>query len=148
MKVLLIKDVKGKGKAGDIVDVPDGYAQNFLYPQGVARAATKQAVYTVQAKAQKKKKDMARTVSEAQKIANKLQGKKFVITAKATTDGSLYAAIHATHIVDTIARTIGLTVPAQDIHLDAELKRVSIVTVRYAHKSGASTTFKVHIVAA
>jgi large subunit ribosomal protein L9 len=145
MKVLLTKDVKGKGKAGDIVDVPDGYAQNFLYPQGLAKAATKQAVDTVQAKTQKQKKDTARIISDAQKIANKLQGKKFVISAKATADGSLYAAVHPVHIVGVIARTIGIIVPERDIHLDTELKRVGTYTARYTHKSGATTTCKVQI---
>lgn len=145
MKVLLIKDVKGKGKIGDIIEVSDGYAQNFLYKKGLAKAATKNAVDTVQAKQRKQKKEIARKVSDAQNIANKLQGKQFVIPAKATEDGALYAAIHARQVVGTIEAVLGLSVPEKDLYLDAEVKHLGPHTVRYAHKSGATATFKLQI---
>lgn len=145
MKVILLKSVKGKGNAGDIIDVSPGYAQNFLYKQGLAKAATKKAVDTVRAKEDKKQKEKQRVVSDAQKIANKLRGKTFSIERKANNDGLLYAAVHDVEIAAAIKDQIGLVVAADLLHLRGDGKHVGTDICTYTHKSGATAEFKITI---
>lgn len=145
MKVLLTKHVPGKGRAGDIIDVSPGYAQNFLYKQGLAKAATKKAIDTVRAKENKKKRDTDRSISQAQSLAHKLQGKTFIIKCKANADGLLYAAVHAEDISTVIAEQLGITVDPKLLTLSGDGKHVGTETCSYVHKSGARAEFMIVI---
>lgn len=148
MKVLLTKNVAGKGNAGDIIDVSPGYAQNFLYKQKLAEPATKNAVDMVQAKAKKKLKEKSKVVTVAKKYANKLQGKKLSIKAKVNDDGILYAAVNTKMIVAKIKELYQIEVSVSDISTTDDMKHIGSHKVTYSHKSGANTTFTVMIEAA
>lgn len=145
MKVLLTKHVPGKGRAGDIIDVSPGYAQNFLYKQELAKAATKKAVDTVKAKERKKQKEKQHAVSSAKTTANKLAGKTVTITAKATDDGLLYAAVHEKQIAAAIKKQLSLDVAPKDLVLSTDMKQVGKHRIDYKHKSGAAATCTIHI---
>ena len=145
MKVLLTKHVPGKGRAGDIIDVSPGYAQNFLYKQGFAKAATKKAIDTVKAKERKHQKQKQQIVSAATSTANKLAGKTFTIVSKATDDGLLYAAVHEKQIAAAIKKQLSLDVAPKDLTLATDMKQIGKHMVHYKHKSGATATFTIHI---
>ena len=93
MKVILIKDVKNLGNAGDVKEIADGYARNFLIPGGYVEVATKSAVERAE-KIKIKKENVAKEdLKSTEEMAEKLNGVSIVIKAKADDSGKLYAAI-------------------------------------------------------
>ena len=93
MKVILLKDVKNLGEAGEIKEVALGYARNFLIPHGLAVEATPQAEAEAMAKKEKMAKDAEMDLKKAEELASKLEGQSIEIWAKASDQGSLYGAI-------------------------------------------------------
>ena len=93
MKVILQKDVKGKGKKGQLIDVAEGYARNFLLPQKLAIIATTDAMNTMNLQAKAKAKADAEAKAAAQAIAEKLKGCQVKISAKGGNGGKLFGAV-------------------------------------------------------
>lgn len=110
MKVILIEDVKGKGKAGDIVNVSDGYARNFLFPKKIAKEATSQnlnaAKIAIAAEQHKKKVEK----QDAQELANSLEGQTLTIKAKHGGTGKLFGAITAKEIAEALQAQEGVRI--------------------------------------
>lgn len=102
MKVILLKEIKKKGVAGDVVDVSDGYARNFLFPQNLAIQASDKAI----AEVSKKKKTSAakekKSLDTARKLAKKLEGKEVTVQVKANEEGTLFAALSAKEVVKAL----------------------------------------------
>ena len=97
MKVILLEDVKGQGHEGDIVEVSEGYARNFLYPQHLAVEATPQMLAEREAKAKAASNKVRKEDKASRKLAAELDGAEVIIAAKAD-NGTLYAAITAKDI--------------------------------------------------
>jgi large subunit ribosomal protein L9 len=97
MKVILLQDVKTLGKKGDIIDVAEGYARNFLFPQHVAVEASPASVKKVQDKKESEKRQNKKAEKEEKALASKLDGQEVVITASAN-NKTLYAAVSAKDI--------------------------------------------------
>ena len=93
MKVILLKDVKTLGKLGEVVNVSDGYAMNFLFPQNMAVQATADAIQRMKERALAEKRRVKKDVSASSKLAEKLEGFELVIAEKANEDGVLYASV-------------------------------------------------------
>ena len=93
MKVILQQDVKGQGKKGQMVEVSEGYARNFLLPRKLAVAATADAINTMNLKEKARKAEEARLKAEAQEIAGKLQNCPVKLSAKAGNGGRLFGAV-------------------------------------------------------
>ena len=93
MKVILQQDVKGQGKKGQLVEVSEGYARNFLLPRKLAIAATADAINTLNLKEKARKAEEARMKAEAQAIAEKLKECPVKLTAKAGNGGKLFGAV-------------------------------------------------------
>ena len=102
MKIILLKDVSSYGKEGDIVEVNDGYARNFLFPQNLAVQATPQNESAAKEKKEKKVRDDKKALKESGKLTSRLDGLEVVITAKVSEGGKLYAALSANDIVTSI----------------------------------------------
>lgn len=102
MKVILTKDVQGSGKKGELINVSDGYARNFLLPRGIAIEANNQAIGEMQARdaANQHKKEMEKT--KAQDAAKQLEGKEIKLTAKAGSNGKLFGSITVKEIAEAI----------------------------------------------
>lgn len=103
MKVILLKDVKGTGKKGEIVNVADGFARNALFPKGVAVEATAQNLNTLKGKndAVAHKKEVA--LSTAKDLAERLTGLTVTIKAKAGENGKLFGSVTSKDIADALA---------------------------------------------
>ena len=93
MKILLIKDVKGLGKAGEIKNAKDGYARNFLIPKGMAKAATKEVVEQWQKEEAKRKAELEAEIEKLNEIKEKLENTKFVIKHKLGANGQLIGSV-------------------------------------------------------
>ena len=100
MKVILLKDVKGSGKKGDVANVSDGYARNFLFPKGLAQEATKQNVNSVNQKkaAEQHQKDLE--LQAAKDLAASLNDKDVIIKLKAGANGKLFGSVNSKDIAD------------------------------------------------
>ena len=124
MLVILNKDVKGTGKAGDIVKVSDGYARNMLFPKGLATEATDNNVRSLEkakaAEAQRKADEKA----AAQELAKKLEDVKVVIKTKSGEGGRLFGSITSKDIADETKKQTGLVIDKKKIQLNSPIKNM------------------------
>lgn len=102
MKVILTKDVQNLGSAGDIKDVADGYARNFLIPGGYAQVATKATIIRAEEIKKEKAQRSEEEFKKAQELAGKLEGVSVTVSAKTDKAGKLYAALKAEEIVKAL----------------------------------------------
>jgi len=93
MKILLIKDVKGLGKAGEIKNAKDGYARNFLIPKGFAKLATPEVIKEWEEEQKRKEEKLKAEIEKLNKLKEKIENTKIVIKHKLGANGQLYGAI-------------------------------------------------------
>ena len=122
MKVILMQDVKSQGKKGQLVEVSEGYARNFLLPRKLAEAATADAINTMNLKEKARRAEEARLKAEAQATAEKLKECMVKIPAKAGNGGRLFGAVTTKEISDGLMKQFGLNIPKQKLVLDEPIK--------------------------
>ena len=122
MKVILQQDVKGQGKKGQLVDVSDGYARNFLLAKKLAVLATPENVNTMKQQEKAKKAQEAAEKAEAQAIAKKLEGLTVNVVAKAGEGGRLFGAVTAKEVSEALAAQHGITINKAKLVLDEPIK--------------------------
>ncbi|MBE6963356.1 MAG: 50S ribosomal protein L9 [Ruminococcaceae bacterium] len=122
MKVILQQDVKGQGKKGQMVEVSEGYARNFLLPRKLAIAATADAINTMNLKEKARKAEEARQKAEAQETAEKLKECQVKLTARAGSGGKLFGAVTTKEISEGLKAQFGLDIPKQKLVLDDPIK--------------------------
>ena len=142
MKVILQQDVKGKGKAGQLVEVSDGYARNFLLPKKLALPATpdNMTVMKQQEKARQKKYDEDKQA--AQDLAAKLEGVIVKIGAKAGENGKLFGSVTSMEIAQALSQQHGIEVEKNKIVLDENIKTFGSFDIKT--KLGFDTTGVIH----
>ncbi len=146
MKVILTKDVKALGKVGEIKEVSDGYAKNYLLKNGLAKLATNANV--AENKAQKNAADFhyAEQKKEAQNLAEKLRGKVIRQSIKCGENGKIFGSITAQNISDGL-KQIGFDIEKKKIDLSSPIKTIGIHEVEIKLFQGVSTKIKVDILA-
>ena len=122
MKVILQQDVRGQGKKGQLVEVSDGYARNFLLPKKLAVPATAENVNTMKQQEKARQAQMAAEKAEAQALAEKLKSIQVKLTAKAGEGGRLFGAVTAKEISECLAEQHGLTIAKTKLVLDEPIK--------------------------
>lgn len=122
MKVILQQDVKGQGKKGQMVEVSEGYARNFLLPRKMAIAATADAINTMNLKEKARKAEEARLKAEAEATAEKLKECMVKLTAKAGSGGRLFGAVTTKEISDGLKAQYGIDIPKQKLVLEDPIK--------------------------
>lgn len=122
MKVILQQDVKGQGRKGQMVEVSEGYARNFLLPRKMAIPATADAINTMNLKEKARKAEEARQKAEAETIAEKLKECQVKLTAKAGAGGKLFGAVTTKEISEGLQKQYGIDVPKQKLVLDEAIK--------------------------
>jgi len=120
MKVIFLKDV-AKGKRGEIKEVADGYARNFLFPEGMALPATPSAIKEARLLLDKKVEHQARQQEEQGKIAQELEGKELYFKAKAGAKGRLHGAITSANIAEELSRLTGLEIDKKRVEMEEPL---------------------------
>ncbi len=129
MKVILLEDVKTLGKEGTVVEVSDGHARNFLFPQNIAIAATEEAIQKLKEKDQIAKKESKKAIADTGKIAEKLDGYELTIEEKMNDDGVLYAAVTKKMIVKALKKA-GFSIDDEMIDLPEPIKSPCEKTIR------------------
>lgn len=129
MKVILKADVKGSGKAGDIINAADGYARNYLLPRGLAVEASLGALNEVKARedAIKHKADMEKQT--AQDAAAKLKGAKVKVYSRGGENGKLFGSVTTAEIADAIKEQIGVVTDKRRLSVEADIKTFGEYTV-------------------
>ena len=122
MKVILQQDVKGQGKKGQMVEVSEGYARNFLLPRKLAIAATTDAINTMNLKEKARKAEEARQKAEAEATVEKLKECMVKLTAKAGNGGRLFGAVTTKEISEGLKAQFGIDIPKQKLVLDEPIK--------------------------
>ena len=122
MKVILQQDVRGQGKKGQLVEVSDGYARNFLLPKKLAVTATPESINTMKQQEKAKKAQMAAEKAEAEAVAKKLEGLMVKISAKAGEGGRLFGAVTTKEISEALSAQHGLNIAKTKIVLEDPIK--------------------------
>ncbi len=122
MKVILQQDVKGQGKKGQMVEVAEGYARNFLLPRKLAIPATADAINTMNLKEKARKAEEQRLKAEAEDIAGKLKECQVKLTARAGAGGKLFGAVTTKEISDGLKEQYDLDIPKQKLVLEEPIK--------------------------
>lgn len=146
MKVILLKDVKGSGKAGDVVNVADGYGRNFLVGKGLAVEATAKNLNDLQGKKDSAQHKIDLEKADNKKVAEKLNDKEIVIKAKAGQGGKLFGAITASSVADAIKEQFGENIEKKKINLNTEIKAFGDFTAVIKFTHGISCNIKIKVV--
>ena len=118
MKVILKQDVKGHGKAGDLVSVSDGYARNFLFPRGLAIVADAQAMNEFRNKEESVKYHAAVEKQKAEDAAALLKGQRLTVHAKAGQNGKLFGSVTSKEVAEELNRRFSLQLDKRKIVMD------------------------------
>jgi len=145
MKVILLKDVKGSGKAGDILNVADGYARNFLIGKGLAIEATPKNLNDLQGKKESEQHKLDVEKQEALDTAKLLEGKEVVAKAKAGTGGRLFGSITAGTIAEIIEKEFKCKIDKKKIALSSELKNFGDYSAEIKFPQGVSCKIKIKV---
>ena len=129
MKVILLQDVKGKGKKGQMIEVSDGYARNFMLPRKVAIEATADAVNTMRMNDKATQERIAREKAEAMDTAKKLRELTVVVKAKGGGSGRLFGSITNAEIAEALEKQAGIKLDKRKLVLNETIKNVGTYTV-------------------
>ncbi|HNX63640.1 MAG TPA: 50S ribosomal protein L9 [Oscillospiraceae bacterium] len=145
MKIILLKDVKGTGKQGEVKEVADGYARNFLLSKGLALEATPKNLSDLAGKksSEQHKKDVEK--ANAQEIADSINKKKITVKAKAGQGGKLFGSVTSGNIADVIEKQLGFKVDKKKIS-SAEIKAFGTYEAEIRLYNGISAKVTVDVV--
>lgn len=144
MNVLLTKDVPGLGRAGDVKNVSDGHARNFLIPKHLALPATRSLLAKTQKEEAEKQAKIAREQERMLQLKKKLEGKTFVIKAKVQ-GKNLFAAIHEDQIAQLISEKTGVVISPTLINLSKPLKSLGLHEVEVRFAPGVAALVRLNI---
>ena len=145
MKVILLQDVKGKGKKGQMIEVSDGYARNFMLPKKLAIEATPDAVNTMRMNDKATQERIAREKAAALETSKKLRTMTLTVTAKGGGAGRLFGSVTNQEIADALAKASGIKLDKRKIVLADPIKAVGTYTVtcKLGYEINAPLTVKI-----
>ena len=130
MKVIFLQDVKGKGKKGQMLEVSDGYARNFMLPKKLAIEATPDAINTMRMNDKAAAEKAAKERAEALEISKKLREMNLVVTAKGGGAGKLFGSVTNQEIADALKAKTGIALDKRKIVISDPIKNVGTYTVQ------------------
>ena len=144
MKVILLQDVKGKGKKGQMIEVSDGYARKFMLPKKMAIEATADAINTMKMNDKATQERIAREKAEALAISKKLREMTLTVTAKGGGAGRLFGSVTNQEIADALAKQ-GIKLDKRKIVISDPIKNVGTYTVncKLGYEISAPLTVKI-----
>ncbi len=130
MKVILTKDVPDLGHKGDVLDVADGYARNYLVPKSLAVKATPGSLRQAETMRQARVEAERQAKAEAEGLAQALVGTRVVVAARASDEGKLFGSIGPGDIAEAIMKFTGVAVERRVIHVGAPIKEIGLHDIR------------------
>ncbi len=144
MKVIFQKDVKGQGKKGQMVNVADGYARNFLFPKGLAIPATEGAVNVMKMQERARQRQAAEETAQAQANAEKLQSCVVKIPARAGESGKLFGSVTTKEVAEALQEQYGIAIEKNRIEEDEPIKSFGAYELKC--RLGHEVTGTIHLV--
>lgn len=145
MKVIFLQDVKGKGKKGEVKNVADGYAQNYLIKNGLAIEATPSNLKALEAKKRSEAKQAEKELEEAKKLKETLEKTTVELTAKAGEGGRLFGSITSKQIADELQKTHKIKVDKRKIELEEPIRSLGYTKVPIKIHSEVTAVLNVHV---
>jgi large subunit ribosomal protein L9 len=145
MKVILTKDVAGTGKKGQVLEVADGYARNFLLKKGLGEVATKDAVSKLEQHGAKLKKMAEQELEQNQKLAEKIDGAEIEMGGKVNAEGTLYASITPQKIASELKKQIGVAIMPKNIVIPHPIKDIGDHEVKIKFSHGLESDLRVTV---
>ena len=130
MKVILTQDVRGQGKRGQMIEVSDGYARNFLLPRKLAQEATADNINTMRMNDKATQERQAKERAEALELRNRMKDMTVVVTAKGGGAGRLFGSVTNTEVSEALVKQAGIQLDKRKIILDEPIKSVGVYTVK------------------
>lgn len=146
MKVILLEDVPKIGKKGDIKEVKDGYAHNFLFAKKLAMPATKQNMAAVEREENLKKEEEQERKDEAQEIGKKLTDKEFVFGVKAGEQGKLFGSLTTKDISQEVEKQYNIKLDRRKLSIDEPIKSLGTYIVTAKLHPEVSFDFKIRVI--
>ena len=147
MQVILLEDIKGTGKSGDIVKVSDGYARNMLLPKGKAIEATEQNKRQLEKKKALEAQKKAEEKAAAEELKKKLEEITLELKTKAGEGGKVFGSITNQNIADELKKTTGIEIDKKKIQLSAPIKQVGLTEVDVKLYQEITGKLKVNVIA-
>lgn len=144
MKIILKEDVDKLGSEGEVVDVADGYARNYLLPRGLAARATRGKLKEIKREQKRKKRKEKEKIKEAEKKSAELEEKKYVFKVKAGEQGRLFGSVTTKDIAEKVKED-GFDIDKRNIQLDDNIKSLGIHKVPVKIYGDVSATLKVEV---
>src|SRR6476620_11500038 len=145
MKVIFLKDVKGKGKKGEVKNVADGYAHNFLLKQGLAVEANPSNVSSLNAQKKKEEKLAAEELAEAKQLKAKIDEITVELTAKSGEGGRLFGSITSKQIAEELHKKHSIKVDKRKIELEDAIRSLGVTKVPVKLYPDVTATLNVHV---
>ena len=145
MKVILLQDVKGAGKKGELANVSDGYARNFLFPRKLAREADAQAMNELKNAEQSKQHAIEVATQEALANKKRLEGQTLMMKAKAGQGGRLFGSVTSKEIANELKQKYSLQIDKRKIVLDNDIKSFGTYNCEVKLYTGISANIKVMV---
>ena len=147
MKVIFLKDVRGKGKKGEVKNVATGYAQNFLIKNNEAIEATKANIAKLKAEQNREAKDYEAEKAEAKVLKGKIEDDKTVVEvlAKSGADGRLFGSVTTKKIADELSKQYDIKVDKHKMELTDGIKSLGYINVPIKLFEGVEATIRVHV---
>ncbi len=147
VKVILKENIKGVGKKDEIIEVKDGYANNFLFAQNKAVPATDENLKKLKNKAEKNVKDHEKEVKKAEEIKGKINNKEITLAVKAGENGKVFGSIGSKEIVDEVKKVFGLTIDKKKIDGEnSRMKELGLHDVEVKLHSEVKAILKVKLI--
>jgi large subunit ribosomal protein L9 len=147
VRVVLRDDVENVGRKGDLIEVADGFARNYLVPRGLAMKATRGVVQQAEAMRRNREAREARDHEAAQVLADQLAGRRIEVRARAGEGGRLFGSVTAADIVDAVRAQTGVELDRRNTQLPEPLKQLGAVDVPVKLHADVDVTLSVDVVA-
>jgi large subunit ribosomal protein L9 len=147
MRIVLREDVDNLGRKGDLLEVADGYARNYLVPRGLALKASKGIVKQAESMRRSREVREVRDRAAAEEVAAKLSGARVEIKARAGEGGKLFGSVTASDVADAVLAQSGVELDRRKIELDEPLKELGAAELTVRLHSGVDATIHVEVVA-
>lgn len=144
MKIILLQDVKGQGKKGEVIDVNEGYARNFLIKKGLAEAATASKLNDINMKKSASEFHRAEEIKATQAMAKEINGKTFTVNIKAGQNGKVFGSVTGADVSDAL-KAAGYEVDKRKVVLNSPIKTLGQYDIELKLMEGISAKIKIDV---
>ncbi len=145
VKVILLDTIRGVGKKDEIIEVKDGYANNFLYPQKKAVPATTENLNKLKNKNDRAVKNLEKEIETAKKLAENIKDKTIILNVKAGANGKVFGSIGAKEISDEILKQLSISIDKKKISGDSRIKSLGMHNIEIKLHSEVKTYIKIDV---